>query len=112
MLFRSTFSEEFGFLGTLVVLVLFFILLRRILQIANTSSDSFESFTAIGVFAILLSQVFINIGMNLGILPITGVTLPLVSYGGSSIISTMILLGIVNSIHRSTSKKQDTLEIR
>jgi rod shape determining protein RodA len=108
----ASFSEAFGFLGTVFLLLIFFLLLRRILLIAHSALNNFESLIALGVFAILLSQVFINSGMNLGILPITGVTLPLVSYGGSSLISTMVLLGIVNAIHRNNLKRENTLEIR
>lgn len=108
----ATFSEEFGFLGSLILLIFYFILLYRILQIARKSQERFDNYVVLGVFSILLFQMFINIGMNIGIVPITGVTLPLVSYGGSSLVSTMIMLGIVNSIGRTTSGKRETLEIR
>lgn len=90
--------EELGFLGGSVVILFYIILLGRILSIAFGSSDRYGKFLAIGVFSQFFIQVFINIGMNLGILPITGITLPLVSYGGSSILSSFIALGIIISI--------------
>ena len=108
----ATLSEEFGFIGSIVVLVLYFLLLLRILQIARRSQDAFLSLTSIGIFGVLLSQTFVNIGMNVGIVPITGVTLPLVSYGGSSLFSTMLLLGFANSISRDVGEKERILEIR
>ncbi|MBI2036683.1 rod shape-determining protein RodA [Candidatus Microgenomates bacterium] len=108
----ATFSEQFGFVGALIVLSLYFFLLLRILYIAKNTKSLFESYIALGVFALILTQAFINIGMNIGIVPITGVTLPLLSYGGSSIISTLIALGLVNAIARPMRQKQNTLEIR
>lgn len=108
----ATYSEEFGFLGSFVLLLLYFLLLIRILRLARNTNDPFESYTLSGVFMLLLSQIFINIGMNLGLVPITGVTLPLLSYGGSSLLSTMILLGIVNAVSRAKREKKGTLEIR
>ncbi len=108
----ATFSEQFGFAGALIVLALYFFLLLRILQIAKNCKSQFETYIALGVFTFILAQAFINIGMNMGIVPITGVTLPLLSYGGSSIISTLIALGIVNAIARDMRQKQNTLEIR
>lgn len=108
----ATFSEEFGFLGSFVVLSLYFLLLLRILTIAREAEDTFSGLVVLGVFALMLIQVFINIGMNLRLIPITGVTLPLFSYGGSSLIATMISLGIVNSIQKATRKREEILEIR
>ena len=108
----ATFSEEFGFMGSAIVLLLYFILFLRLLRVARDARDTFQSFVVIGIFALLLSQTFINIGMNIGLVPITGVTLPLLSYGGSSLISTMILLGFSNAISRDAREKQETLEIR
>lgn len=108
----ASFSEEFGFLGSFVVLSLYFLLLFRILQTARNSNDPFETYTILGIFILLLSQIFINIGMNLSLVPITGITLPLLSYGGSSLISTMVLLGIVHAISRTKRERKSTLEIR
>jgi rod shape determining protein RodA len=107
----ATFSEEFGFVGTAIVLALYFMVLFRLLQIAQNARSTFEAFIVYGVFATMLIHTFINIGMNLGVVPITGVTLPLFSYGGSSILATMLMLGFANVISRGSRQKQDILEI-
>jgi rod shape determining protein RodA len=107
----ASLAEEIGFLGVIVLLSLFFFLLWRILIVAKNAADSFAYFICLGVFNLIFIQVFINIGMNLGILPITGITLPLISYGGSSLISTMICLGLVSSLSRLEEKKE-IVEIR
>jgi rod shape determining protein RodA len=107
----ASLAEEIGFLGVLVLLGLFFFLLWRILILAKNASDQFAHFICIGVFSLLFIQIFINIGMNLGILPITGITLPLISYGGSSLVSTMVALGIISSLNRFKERK-DIVEIR
>ncbi len=91
----ASLSEEWGFMGALVLLLFFAILLARILAVARDAGDGFGNLIAIGVFSFLLPQVFINVGMNLGIMPITGIPLPLVSYGGSSLWVTMAALGLV-----------------
>ncbi len=92
--------EELGFLGGFVTLGFYFILLGRILWIASKAEDTFERLLCLSVFFQILLQVCINIGMNIGILPITGITLPLVSYGGSSILSLCISLGLVVAVLR------------
>lgn len=94
----ASIGEEMGFLGSFVVLLFYVILLGNILIVANSQRNNFAKLVSIGIFAQLFIQVFINIGMNLGILPITGITLPLLSYGGSSVISTFIGLGIISNI--------------
>lgn len=90
--------EELGFIGGVFVLGFYAILLFRFLTIAKDTGDEFGRLLAIGLFAQLFIQVVINIGMNIGLLPITGITLPLISYGGSSIVSTFIDIGILSSI--------------
>lgn len=99
----ATFAEEFGLVGVIVVLVLFCFAILRIISIASLTTDTFGSLIAIGIGSKLLIEVFINIAMNMGIVPATGVPLPLMSIGGSILISTFIGLGIVQSvmIHRS-----------
>lgn len=92
-------SEELGLVGAGMVLLLFLSLLLRIYKNAKETADHFGHFLALGAMILLLIQVFVNIGMNLGIAPVTGITLPLVSYGGSSLLSILIILGIINSIH-------------
>lgn len=107
----ASISEELGFLGSSFVIIFYLILLSRILLISSKENNRFAQFFSLGIFALAFGQVFINIGMNLGILPITGITLPLLSYGGSSIISTFIGLGIVQNIARS-AKLQAPIEIK
>lgn len=91
-------SEEFGFLGVFFLLFLFFLLIWRIMKIAFISQNNFSRLFSVGFCITLVSQVFINIGMNLGLFPIVGISLPFVSYGGSSLISNFIGLGILQSI--------------
>lgn len=106
----ASLSEELGFWGALLIIFLYFLILLRILETAERSRDNFGKFLCFGVFLMLFSQIFINIAMNIGFMPITGITLPLISFGGSSIISVMISLGIVNNIVKSLRTK-DFLEI-
>ncbi len=96
----ASLAEELGFLGAGILLLVYFILIMRILKIAQ-NAEPLGKFLAVGLGMMLLGQVFINVGMNLGIVPVTGITLPLISYGGSSILATMISLGIVENISRS-----------
>lgn len=96
----ASLGEELGLLGGVVVLLFYIIILARIITIASNSENKFGYLLAIGIWSQIFIQVFINMGMNLGILPITGITLPLLSYGGSSIVSTLICLGICISIAR------------
>jgi rod shape determining protein RodA len=91
-------AEELGFLGALAMIGLLFFILWRTLRIAERSRDTFGRLIAAGVAAIILFQTVINIGMNLGILPVTGLPLPFVSYGGSSLITLMIGMGLVESV--------------
>jgi len=97
-------AEETGLLGITVLLSLFLILIWRLFKIALISQSNFPRLFNVGLMAILVAQVFINIGMNLGILPIIGIPLPLVSYGGSSLFSTFLMLGIVQNIRLSYLK--------
>lgn len=96
----ASLSEELGFLGALALIVAYGLLLWRLLSLARKQTDPFGRLICLGVFGMILAQFFINVGMNLGLLPITGITLPLVSYGGSSLFSSLISLGIVENIAR------------
>lgn len=96
-------GEQFGLVGCSFVLLLFAILVSRVLWVATHTKDSFGTTACIGVATMLILHIFINIGMNLGKLPVTGIPLPLVSYGGSSVLVNLIALGIVQSIATSTS---------
>ena len=100
----SVIGEEWGFLGCLVVIFLFGWLLLSILQAAWHSSDPQGKLMAAGVFSWIAYQAVVNIGMVMGILPVVGVPLPFVSYGGSSMITLWIALGLVQSIWRSASE--------
>lgn len=92
-------GEELGFLGCFLVLGAFFVLFFRMLRVARESSDDFGVILALGMASLFFIQVVANIGMNLGILPITGIPLPLISYGGSSLIVSLISFGILESIY-------------
>jgi len=94
----AAFCEEHGFLGAVVVLLLYFFILVRLIQNAQTASDPPGSFIVMGVMAVLLFQIAVNIGMCVGLMPVTGIPLPLMSYGGSSVIFSFLALGIVMNI--------------
>jgi rod shape determining protein RodA len=96
-------GEETGFVGVVVVLSLYGMLLRRVFRTAQAASDRFGRLLAVGVFAMILVQVVQNVGMTIRLLPITGIPLPLVSYGGSSLLTTLLGLGIVQSVARHRS---------
>jgi len=101
----AAFCEEWGFVGGIVLIGLLFFLIWRILEVAKRAEDNFGALVCIGVVSMLAVQVFVNIGMNMGMMPITGITLPLVSYGGSSLWTTIIALGLVQSISLRTRLK-------
>ncbi len=94
----AIFAEEFGLLGSLVLLALFGTLLVRLLRTAAVAPDRFGELLAGGVFVMVLLQVVQNVGMNIGVLPIAGIPLPLISYGGSATISVLAALGLCQSV--------------
>ncbi len=96
-IFAST-AEELGLIGSLFILLMFVVLLYRLLKIAQHSRDNFGMYLSLGIFFMLLVQIIINIGMNIGILPVTGIPLPFLSYGGSSLITTFGSLGLAQSV--------------
>lgn len=91
-------AEELGFVGIVLTIGAFVLLFYRIYRRATLTRDDFTSFLLLGIGGVLFAQFFVNVGMNLGLLPVTGVTLPLVSYGGSSLVFTLFMLGIVQSV--------------
>ena len=93
-------GEELGFLGSSLIIVLLGLILYRLIKIAMKAPDRFGRLTAAGVAGWFAIQTFENIGMNLGIMPITGVPLPFVSYGGSSMFVSWMALGLVVAIGR------------
>ena len=94
-------AEEFGLIGVSVMFLLFVILIWRIFKIALSSQSNFPRLFTIGLVIVFISQIFIHIGMNLGLSPIIGISLPLVSYGGSGLIALLAGLGILQSIKNS-----------
>jgi rod shape-determining protein RodA len=102
----SVIGEELGFVGISLVLFLFIGLLWRLLSIARRTEDDFCAFILFGTAILFFVQIFVNIGGATGVLPVTGVTLPFLSYGGSSLIMNFLLLGIVQSVVRSLPKMQ------
>ena len=90
--------EEHGFVGAMVVLLLYFLILMRLIQNAQTASDLPGAFIIMGVVAVITFQIAVNVGMVVGLMPVTGIPLPLLSYGGSSILFTFLALGIVMNI--------------
>jgi rod shape determining protein RodA len=91
-------AEELGFLGALAMIALLFFLLWRILRIAERSRDTFGRLLAAGVAGLIVFQAVVNVGMNLGLMPVTGIPLPFVSYGGSSFLTLVLGLGLVESV--------------
>ena len=94
----SVLAEEWGLMGSLLLLCLFLSLIIWGLNIAYRCRDPFGTILAVGVTAMIFWQVFINVGMTMGLMPIVGVTLPFISYGGSSVITTMICIGLLLNI--------------
>ena len=101
----SAIGEELGFIGCIFVLLAFWFICLRLVIIAYTAKDNFGSLIAIGVLSMLIFQVFVNIGMNIGLAPVTGIPLPLLSYGRSALLSNFIALGLVESVANCRSKK-------
>ncbi len=95
----SVVGETYGFVGAAIVLSLYALLIWRALRILMIAKNLFGTVIAGGILAMLMFQVFVNVGMTIGIMPITGVPLPLMSYGGSSVVVTFIALGLLQSIH-------------
>jgi rod shape determining protein RodA len=94
----AAFAEEHGFVGAVGVLLLYFLILMRLIQNAQTASDLPGAFIIMGVVAVITFQIAVNVGMVVGLMPVTGIPLPLMSYGGSSILFTFLALGIVMNI--------------
>ena len=97
----SVIGEEFGFVGVSAILLLFMLLIIRLIAIAGAIRQSFESMVVIGIATIILFHVMINIGMTIGMAPVTGLPLPFLSYGGSSLMANLIMMGIILNISRT-----------
>lgn len=95
-------GEEFGFLGAMVLLIVYFLLFYRMIMIALTCNNLFGTYLVSGVIGLLVFQVFQNIAMTIGLMPITGLALPFISYGGSALLTNMLAIGIVLNVHYRT----------
>lgn len=94
----SVIGEELGLLGSLLLLVIILALIWRVMRAADLAGDSFGRLICVGVAALIFCQSFVNLGVNLGLLPVTGTPLPFVSYGGSSLTAFLIAIGLVQSV--------------
>jgi rod shape determining protein RodA len=94
----SAFAEEHGFVGVVIVLALYFVLLMQIVQNAQTAPDRAGMHICMGVVALLVFHLLVNVGMVVGRMPVTGIPLPLMSAGGSNTLSTFLMLGLVNNV--------------
>ena len=97
----AAFCEEHGLVGAIFVLLLYFLLLMRLVQNAQTAADLPGTLIVMGVVAVLIFQIAVNVGMVIGLMPVTGIPLPLMSYGGSSVLFTFLALGIVMNVRMS-----------
>jgi rod shape determining protein RodA len=102
----SAIGEEWGFIGAILVLFLFWIICLRLVLIANSAKDNFGSLLAIGVFSMVIFQVLINIGMTIGLTPVTGIPLPWLSYGRSALLTNFVALGLVESVANFRPRKK------
>jgi rod shape determining protein RodA len=91
-------SEEHGFIGAIFVLLLYFLILMRLIQNAQTAADLPGSLIIMGIVAVLTFQIAVNVGMVIGLMPVTGIPLPLLSYGGSSVLFTFLALGVAMNV--------------
>lgn len=107
----ATISENLGFIGGMAILIVFAFLMMRIYQVMVQVDDKYTYLVVSGFFFLLLTHIFFNIGMNVGILPVVGITLPFLSYGGSSLVTNFVLLSIVSTISVEF-KKRFSFEIR
>ncbi len=94
----SVIGEQFGLIGSAIVLILFLFIIYRVIHIAMESSDAFGTYICVGVAALLAFQVLVNVGMTLSIMPVTGLPLPFITYGGSTFMSTMLAMGLVLNV--------------
>lgn len=94
----SVIAEQIGFLGVIILFAVFMVLLMRIARVSFMAGDTYGRLLASGILSMLMFQVFVNIGMNVGLMPVTGIPLPMLSYGGSSLITTLASFGLLQSV--------------
>jgi len=99
----SIIAEEFGIIGTIVILTLFSIILFRGIKISLTQEEKFPKYLSFGLIFQLIVQVIMNLSVVIGLIPVTGVTLPFMSYGGSSLLTSLIAIGILLNISKNSS---------
>ncbi|CAA9450642.1 MAG: Rod shape-determining protein RodA [uncultured Rubrobacteraceae bacterium] len=108
----SNLAERFGFVGSMALIFLFFVLIWRILHVATISRDRFGVLIAVGIGTMFLFHVLVNVGMTMGIMPVTGIPLPFISYGRSSLVVSVMSLGLLQSIAmRSRSEASKTPKV-
>ncbi len=95
----SAIAEQFGLVGSAVLLCIFGFVLLRIWRIARLAKDQLGALIAVGALALIAWHVFENVGMTMGLMPVTGIPLPFVSYGGSSCLAFLVLIGLVQGVH-------------
>ena len=105
----SVVAEELGWIGAMLVLMLLFFVVWRLLRIADLAQDHFGRLVAVGVAAIIFFQTVVNVGMNMSLMPVTGLTLPFVSYGGSSLVSMLMAIGL--AAKRGHAPSQDRFSV-
>ncbi len=96
----AAYAEEWGFAGVIILFIFFSIIIWRLLYFASKGVTNFETLFTVGVASLFISHFFVNVGMNIGLLPVTGVTLPFMSYGGSHLVAEALALGIVTAMYR------------
>jgi rod shape determining protein RodA len=104
----SAVGEEFGFIGCFLLMVGFWLLCVRLIKVANATQDSFGSLLCLGVFSMLVFQVAINVGMTIGLAPVTGIPLPWLSYGRSALLTNFMAIGLVESVANQTKPRKSS----
>ena len=99
-------AEELGFAAALIIIILYTLLFLRLIRIAGQCRDDFSSYVILGITLLFFIQIVFNLGSTTGLLPVTGLTLPFLSYGGSSLMINLLLIGIAESIARSNWENQ------
>jgi rod shape determining protein RodA len=100
----AAFVEEWGAVGALILIAAYLVLLARIVTIGMCANENYSRFLSMGAATLFLAQFFVNAGSNVGLLPVTGLTFPFFSYGGSSLLTSALLIGIIQHIHVESSR--------
>jgi rod shape determining protein RodA len=105
----AAFAEEWGLIGVLLLFALFALVIWRLLKHANEAATNFERLFAVGVAFLFIAHFFVHIGMNIGLLPVTGTTVPFLSYGGSHLVTEFVALGMVMGMRRYQSISRESV---